>query len=170
MTQPNRDLWQAGAALQDYIATNLTNALAHIIQELSILDGFPERGDTVQVTASSELTSVERTADARWQLTNAREDIRDAKARVLKEITELNHLCNLVIAMRAPKVVVKPEDKLKGCCCAGQKGLDGVIEWGDPLCVMPAVKKGMCQSHYFRYYRWSLAHGVDRTDKDFEPA
>jgi len=170
VTQPNRDLWQAGAQLQDYIATNLTNALAHIIQELSILDGFPERGDTVQVTASSELTSVERAADARWALTNAREDLRDAKARLLTDIIALNRMCNQVIAMRAPKVVTKPEDKLKDCCANGQKGLDGAIEWGDPLCLLPAVKKGMCQGHYFKFWRWSKEHGVDRTAKDFEPA
>jgi hypothetical protein len=41
VTQPNRDLYQAGAALCDYVATNLTKALEHVQRELSTLDGVP---------------------------------------------------------------------------------------------------------------------------------
>lgn len=167
----NRDLYQAGAALQDYVAQNLTNALAHIVRELATLDGFSGGQDPgMKVTSSSELTTVESQADSRWMMTNAREDLRDAKAQVLHSIRELNDLCNQVLKLRQPKVVVKPEDKLKDCCANGQKGLDGAIEWGDPLCLLSGVKKGMCQAHYMRYYRWSEAHGVDRSGKDFEPA
>ena len=169
MTRPNRDLWQAGAALQDYIATNLTAALEHINRELSILDGYPAGNDEPNVTATSELTTVERTADARWQLTNAREDIRDHKAAVLVAIRELNEYINLVSRMRVPRTVTRPEDKKKDLCCSGQMGKHKSIEWGNPDCLMPAVKKGLCQSHYDAWRYACIRDGVDRS-ADFQPA
>lgn len=168
MPQPNRDLWQAGAALQDYIAHSITAALEHIHRELTILDGYPSGNDEPNVTATAELTSVERTADARWSLTNAREDLRDAKAQVLKDIRELNEMANSILRMRVPRETKQP-DKTKQCCAAGQVGKEGAIEWGDPLCLMPAVKGSMCQAHYYAWYRHRKAHGID-TSRDFEPA
>ena len=168
MTQPNRDLEQAGWQLQSIVAVNLTNALAHCVRELSILDGFSERGDTVHVTASSEMTTVERQADARWQMTNAREDLRDAKAHVLLAIRELNELCNQVMRMRQPKQVTKP-DKKEGLCCSNQSGKEGVVEWGDPLCLDTPTKGGLCARHYMAWYRARQKAGVD-ISKDFEPA
>lgn len=170
MTQPNRDLDQAAYMLANIVAYQVTAALEVIHKQLATLDGFGERGDQVNVRASSELTSVERAADSRWRLTEQREALRDLKSDVLASIRDLNQFANDVIRMNTPKVVVKPEDKLKDCCARGQQGLDGAIEWGDPLCVMPGVKKGMCQSHYYKFYRWAKEHGVDRTNKDFEPA
>ena len=170
MTQPNRDLYQAGAALCDYVATNLTKALEHVSRELSTLDGFPGGSDPgMKVTASSELTSVERTADARWAMTDAREQLRDLKAQVLVSIRELNEYINEVQRMRVPKVVVKPEDKKRDLCCSGQMNREGQIEWGDPLCFMPGVKLGMCTKHYQRYRKHCIANDIDRS-RDFEPA
>jgi hypothetical protein len=170
VTQPNRDLYQAGAALCDYVATNLTKALEHVQRELSTLDGYGGGSDPgMKVTASSELTSVERTADARWAMTDAREQLRDLKAQVLVSIRELNEYINEVQRMRVPKVVVKPEDKKRDLCCSNQAGKEGVLEWGDPLCMMPGVKGGMCQAHYFRWYRHRADKGIDVT-KDHMPA
>ena len=169
MTKPNRDLWQAGAALQDYIATNVTSALEHIHRELTILDGYPAGNDEPNVTATSELTSVERTVDARWALTNAREDLRDHKAQVLAAIRELNEFVNMVQRMRVPRVSVKPEDKKRDLCCSGGTGKHAALEWHDPTCMMPAVKAGLCTAHYHAWYRARKRDGID-TSRDFEPA
>lgn len=167
MTQANRDLEQAGWQLQTLVAVALTNALSHVQRELSVLDGHPERGEQVPVRASAELTTVERTADARWALTDAREELRDAKANVLLAIRELNELCNRVLRMRQPKVVTKPDDT-KGLCCSNQAGKHGVVEWGDPLCLRNGVKAGLCGAHYQAWYRARLRDGIDTT-KDYEP-
>lgn len=168
MTAPNVDLWQAGTALQGYVAQNLTAALQHIARELSALDGFPERGDNVSVSATSELTSVERHADGRWQLTSAREDLRDHKAAVLLAIRELNEAINAAMRIRAPRDVTQPNKKT-GLCCSNQLGKHGVLEWGDPLCMMTAAKAGLCQAHYMAWYRARIRDGID-TSRDFEPA
>lgn len=168
MTAPNRDLEQAGWTLQQIVAVQLTAALEHIHRELSALDGYSSGSPEVSVRAESELTSVERAAEARWALSNAREDLRDQKAEVLRQIRELNDLCNLVLRMRQPKVITKPEDQKRNLCCSGQSGLHAQIEWGDPLCMMPAVKKGLCQKHYdaWRYAR--RRDGIS-TDGDYQP-
>ena len=167
MTQPNVDLWQAGASLQGYIAQNLTAALQHIARELSALDGFPERGDQLSVRASAEMTSVERHAEGRWALTNAREDLRDRKAAALLSIRELNEAINEAMRLRAPRDVTQP-NKNQGLCCSNQLGLHAVIEWGDALCLRLPVKKGLCEKHWKAYYRACERDGVDRT-KDYEP-
>ncbi len=170
MTQPNRDLYQAGAALCDYVATNLTAALEHVQRELSTLDGYGGGSDPgMKVTASSELTSVERTADARWAMTDAREQLRDLKAQVLVSIRELNEYINEVQRMRVPKVVVKPEDKKRDLCCSGIAGKHKADVWGDPLCMLPAVKAGLCSAHYMAWYRARRADGID-VSKDHQPA
>ena len=54
-------------------------------------------------------------------------------------------------------------------CADMQAGKDGAIEWGDPLCVMPSVKAGLCSKHYYAWYRWRVTNGVD-TSRDHEPA
>ena len=168
MTKPNRDLEQAGWTLTNVVAISLTSALEHIQRELSVLDGFSSGGPEVVVSASADLTGPERHADARWQMTNAREDLRDAKAAVLVSIRDLSELCQAVLAMRVPKVVVKPEDRKKDLCCSHQSGKHAVVEWGDALCMMPGVKAGLCQAHYMAWYRARVRDGID-TAKDFEP-
>lgn len=168
MTQPNVDLWQAGQQLANHVALNLSAALEHIQRELSIIDGFPERGEQVAVRASAELTTVERAAEARWQLTDAREQLRDQKATVLREIRDLNEYINLVMRLRVPKQVTKPDAK-DGLCCSNQAGRHGVIEWGDPLCTRNPTKSGLCEPHYRKWLAARQRDGVD-TSKDYEPA
>jgi hypothetical protein len=168
MTKPNRDLDQAAWTLANVVAISLTAALEHIQRELSVLDGYSSGGPEVMVSASADLTGPERTADARWQLTSAREDLRDAKAAVLVSIRDLSQMCSQIMAMRVPKVVVKPEDRKKDLCCSHQSGKHAVVEWGDALCMMPGVKSGLCQAHYMAWYRARVRDGVD-TAKDFEP-
>jgi hypothetical protein len=165
---PNRELWQAGAALMDYIGLNYQHAMMHLSQELSICDGYPAGNDEPNVTATSELTSVERAANARLTITTCRDDLEAQRAETLAHIRILNEMCTGAQQFRTPKVVTEPDSK-KACCATGQVGKEGAIEWGDPLCLMPQVKGGMCQAHYYRWYRHRQEHGID-TSKDFEPA
>jgi len=55
-------------------------------------------------------------------------------------------------------------------CRDGQLGKDGTIEWGDPLCVDPSEKQGLCSKHYMRWYRWRKANGLDTDGMFAEPA
>ena len=165
--RPNRDLDAAGYSLQHVIANQVTLALEHIARELSAIDGYGSGAPEVAVSASSELTGPERYADARWQLTSAREDLRDAKTRVLEAVRQLSEVCVQTIALRAPRDVVKPPDR-SGLCCTGQQGKHATIEWGDPLCMMPGIKSGMCQAHYMAWYRARKRDNID-VSKDFEP-
>ena len=158
MTKPNRDLDLAGHMLQHVVAANLSHALAHLLQEIHNIDGFPERGEQLGVHATSELTATERSADVRYQLRLMVEDLRDAKANTLQSVRELNELCVRAIKVRVPKNVKAP-GKPQGLC--DQTGKEGNIEWGDPLCMMPAVKGGMCQAHYQRWYRHRVSLGID---------
>jgi hypothetical protein len=168
MTRPNRDLEEAGWSLQQVVAVSYTAAGEHVQRELSTVDGYGSGAPEVAVHASAELTGPERYADARWSLTNALEDLRDAKAGVLIAIRELSELCTRVQAMRAPKVVVKPEEVKQDLCCSNQHGKHAVIEWGDPLCVRRADRKGLCQKHYQAWYRARVRDNID-VSKDHQP-
>jgi len=165
MTKPNRDLDQAGYTLQHVIAPNMSEALEHLVRELNNLDGFNERGESLGVHTTSELTQTERAADARFDLRCRIEDLRDAKAKLLAALRELNDEINEAMRMRVPRNVKAP-GKPSGLC--DQTGKEGAIEWGDPLCPMPAVKGGMCQPHYFRWYRHRQEHGID-VSNDHQP-
>ncbi len=39
----------------------------------------------------------------------------------------------------------------------------GSIEWHDPTCQLPAVKLGLCQSHYDARRYWLNTHGIEDT-------
>ena len=185
MTAPNRDLEQAGWTLQQIVAVQYTAALEHLHRELSALDGYPtgggsservsgggarwrvqadEHGDAEEIP----VTGTEQAAVARMDLWAAGEGLRLAQVRLLTMLRELNDLCNQTLRMRQPKVITKPEDQKRNLCCSGQSGLHAQIEWGDPLCMMPAVKKGLCQKHYdaWRYAR--RRDGIS-TDGDYQP-
>lgn len=168
MSKPNRDLDQAGWTLQAIVAVQLTAALDHVQRELSAIDGFGSGAPEVAIRSSSDLTGPERYADARWALTDAREQLRDAKDAVLESIRDLHELCRRVLIMRTPKVVVKPEDTKRDLCCSHQSGKHAVIEWGDAHCFMPGVKSGLCQRHYMAWWRARTRDGID-ISKDHEP-
>ena len=54
-------------------------------------------------------------------------------------------------------------------CCDGQVGKEGTIEWGDATCQDMPTKSNLCGRHYFAWYRWRRANGVD-TSRMFEAA
>lgn len=169
MTRPNRDLDLAGHLLQNVMAVSYQQARAHLALELSYLDGYPAGNDEPNVTATAELTTVERCADARIDLTTIDSELEALKVETLGMIRLLNEAINTAARKRVPRVTVRPEDKKRDLCCTGQVGKEGAIVWGDPLCLMPAVKAGMCQAHYFRWYRHRVDNGID-TSRDYEPA
>lgn len=53
-------------------------------------------------------------------------------------------------------------------CADHQTGKAGVHEWGDPTCPLPALKSGLCLSHYQRWYRHRRAAGLNVTT-DHQP-
>ena len=184
MTRPNRDLWQAGAALQDYIATNYQQARAHLALELSYCDGFAAKGGdelrvsgagaTIHVPADEHgpaeripVTGVEAQMIARTDLQRIDMELEALKVETLAMVRLLNEAIVKANSHRAPRAT-KPDTK-KQCCATGQVGKEGAIEWGDPLCLLPQVKGGMCQGHYYKWYRHRQDHGID-TSRDFEPA
>jgi hypothetical protein len=169
VSKPNQRAEQAGYRLQAIIAPNITAALEHIGRELSVLDGWPERGDSVPVSASAELTSVERAANARFELTGAREDLRDKLDDAMAAIDSLQWHVQLILRMRVPrdvKGIAKPSTLCRDGITDATRA--GSLEWHDPTCMMPAVKKGLCQIHYDARRYWCKTHGVD-TSNEYEP-
>lgn len=167
MTQPNRRAADAGHTLQHVIARQVSEALDHIRRELTLLDGYSTGSPEVAVTATAELTAVEGVADARITLTRTEQQIRTDLNAIVEGVHDLHRLCVQAVSMRQPRNVRKPDDSQ--LCAHGQRGKEGAIEWGDPLCVLPAVKGGMCQAHYYRWYRHRIENNID-TSRDFEPA
>ena len=161
MTKPNRTAEEAGYALQGPIAVSITNALDHLARELSAADGFAERGDSVNVMATSELTPTERAADARYELHAAVDSVKDALQDAVQAIRRLNWTTQAAMRIRAPRNAVQP-NAAKLC----RDGItdatrQGSLEWHDPTCMMPAAKLGLCQRHYDARRYWCQTHGID---------
>ena len=162
-----RDL-QAAALRGEHLAPALDNALEHIGAQLRYCDGYARPGgDDVRVATSLASSPTERAAAMRYALTTHREDIRDVVNEIhalLKHLDAQVRQCyGLLGPVEQTVVAVVP------LCSQGLSGKDGSLEWGDPTCMMPAVKNGLCTAHYFRYYRHRIAKGVS-VDRDFEPA
>ena len=165
MTKPNRKAEEAGHTLSTVIALNITNALEHLSRELSVCDGFPERGDTVAVATSGGDTSTERAMMARYELTEMRESLRDDLTAALDAIRKLGWTAQAAMRLRAPHNAVQPNTaKL---CRDGitDKTRQGSIEWHDPTCMMPAAKLGLCQRHYDARRYWLTSHDITLEDE-----
>ena len=185
MTAANRDLDQAGHSLQHVLAPGYSACMVHLVQEMHLLDGYASRGgDDVIVSSSGRtirvvdehgdpdnvpVTAVEAAMIARMDLFGFIEGLRAKHGELLRTVRELNELIVQGSRLRQPKAVVKPEDQKRNLCCSGQTGKHAQIEWGDPLCMMPAVKKDLCQKHYDAWRYACNRDGIDRS-KDYEPA
>jgi len=161
-----RDL-QAAALRGEHLAPALDNALEHISAQLRYCDGFAKSGDDVRVSTSLAQSPTERAAAMRYALSTHREDIRDVVNELhalLKHLDAQVRQCyGLLGPVEQTVVAVVP------LCSQGLAGKDGNLEWGDPTCMMPAVKGALCGNHYMRWYRWRVEHGKP-VDRDFEPA
>ena len=163
MTKPNRQAEEAGHTLSTIIATNITNALEHLARELTTCDGWPEHGDSVTVSASSESTTTERAAMARYEMREMRETLRGDLTEVMEAIRRLNWTTQKAMRLRAPKNVTQP-NQAKLC----RDGITdatraGAVEWHDPVCMMTGTKLGLCQRHYDARRYWLTAHGIPDT-------
>jgi hypothetical protein len=159
----NARLLQAGDKLTNYVAPLVTNAVAALRERLSHLDGYTgggEQGGRVQTSDTS--TPTERIAAQRYMYSSIIEDLRTAIEDCCHTIDLLGRMAD--DALRDARPDAKPVEA--AVCRDQQHGKDGVLEWGDVLCMRSSVKAGLCMGHYLKWYRWRTNNGVD-TSKDF---
>jgi hypothetical protein len=164
-SQPNARCYQSGHKLAEVTARKITLAVDVISERLAHLDGIPARGERNGGRSSAASSTTEQAAIKRYNLTEYREQLRDAITDACNTNDCLDRLADEVLRFAGH---VTPDNE-QPTCIDGQHGKEGVIEWGDPLCRMSAVKAGMCSKHYMRWYRHRTDHGID-TSKDFEAA
>lgn len=168
------DRMRRDAEFVEQLATDTDAAFTHLESELDAV-GFPMRGgDHVKVSGGGGdgLTAVERDAERSWELSSTREDVRDQVGAVRDRYNDLcGHLKALATITRTAqrKGLAKVDREMldrrsdQQLCSDNQIGKHGVDEWGDPFCMMPSVKQGLCQQHYdaWRYRR--QRDGIDVT-------
>jgi hypothetical protein len=163
------------AKLVRQLADRHNDTQIHIANELSVL-GWPQRSGN-EGRGTSELTTVERDADAVYRLTAIREDVRDQVVAVLMDYRGFcAHLTALGIILQTARTsgLSKAEraalrKTTLDVCCDHQVGRHAVAEWGDPLCSLSGTKAGLCAAHYMTWYRARLRDGID-TSQDHQPA
>jgi hypothetical protein len=105
------------------------------------------------------LTPTERDAIRASQLTASREDLRD----LINTIEAHSHA--LVRFVHHHLGIPQPNADGEALCCDKQRGRDGVLDWGDPLCADLPVSRGLCARCYQREREWRKGHGMpDRSE------
>jgi hypothetical protein len=152
--QPN-DRTQRTAARLLAIAPRITELVEHHRDELSTL-GFPgSSGDPKVRGGKAVLTPTERDAIRASQLTASREDLRD----LINTIEAHSHA--LVRFVHYHLGIPQPNADGEALCCDKQRGRDGVLDWGDPLCNdLPLERHGLCPRCLKRESRWRANHGL----------
>jgi hypothetical protein len=158
----DRDLTVASLNLS-HIAGSISDARIGLHTHLARLDGYPGGGERLGVTATAELTTVEQSAQRRIALSTLADELDHARQHAISAVYALARKVE-----QAQRLTAQVPPESPALCCNGQGGKEGVVEWGDPLCVLPAVKGGMCQMHYQRWYRHRQELGID-TSRDFQP-
>jgi hypothetical protein len=65
--------------------------------------------------------------------------------------------------VRGGKAALTPTERDangEALCCDKQRGRDGVLEWGDPLCADLPALHGLCSRCLKRETRWRSQHGL----------
>lgn len=163
------------AKLCRLLAENTQRAHDHIAQELTVL-GWPQRSGS-EGRGGSELTTVERDADASYRFTAIREDMRDQVTALIESYEEVcGHLkATGIVIETARRTGLTPAERAAltkptmSTCSDHQQGKHAADRWGDPLCHLPSVKAGLCSRHYQAWYRARIDDGID-TSRDHEPA
>lgn len=163
------------------VAELITEAVHHLATELAVA-GFPKSGGGERVAGSnSDLTPTEAAAAHTWQLSNARDNLRDGIQIVKLAAGDLDRAVDALRkeGIRALSLGVPPAErsdigKRHGAmqqCRDHQIGKDGSLDWGDPNCPMPGIPgRGLlCQAHYQKWYRWRNNNDID-TSRDFKEA
>ena len=153
--------------LENIIANNITNGVRQLEGERINATNGPARGDT-DGRSNSTTSTTERNASESYRLGLLIEDLRDALNGAEIAVAHLDQLARQACTTRAFGIPGQGDDEPPKIplCRDQQFGRVGVIEWGDPLCILSPVKAGLCRAHYQAWYRYRKAHGVD-TGKDF---
>ena len=160
--KPNKTATDAAYRLEAIHAPNLTAALEHLVRELSLADGYGERGESVSVTSSAELTPTEAAANARYELGMMREELRDALRDAVEGIDRLGFVIARAMRLRAPKGTTAP-NAAKLC----RDGLtDATRAWAlqskdHATCSAGQVSRGLCRVHYDQMRYWRATHGLE---------
>ena len=150
---------EAAGLLLASLADRYPEAIASLRRELDVVDGYSSATMQPRVSATAELTSVERAADLRWSMTGDLDDLRDMAANIIELINTFQRQTDRALGVRAP-AATRCKDALHG--------RDGSLEWGDPTCEELPVKVGLCSACYQRERRWRLVN--DLADRDTVPA
>lgn len=131
----------------------------HIHRELALCDGYPGGSDAPKVRAASELTPVERVAEARLRLTRHRDQLTDDLATIASIAHNMITRAERTLGIRVPV----PR-------CTGGFGREGHLEWGDPTCgnvpsnpestVAGSARREMCDKHRIAEGRWRQANNL----------
>ena len=160
-SKPNKTATDAAYRLEAIHAPNLTAADEHLLRELSLADGYGERGESVSVTSSAEMTPTEAAANARYELNAMRDELRAALQEAVDGIDRLGWVIQRAMRLRAPKGV--PAANAAKLCRDGltDASRPGAVEWHDPTCTAGAVSRGLCRKHYNAMYYWRSTHGLE---------
>ena len=149
------------AIIERHIAPKVPRAEEALTERLNRLG--TSSGDNERVRTSTSSSTTERQAMQRIAITadlfQVREDLRSLNTLA----NDISRMLDRIITGRQPDDHDTPDVPV---CLEGQHGKEGAIEWGDPLCAMPAVKRDLCQRHYDAWRRHRLNRGID-TSRDF---
>jgi hypothetical protein len=141
-------------------STPLTGTCATVVPidaDLNVWRTCGRRRPCGEHDAPVALTAVERAADRRLRLN--------------LEYDDFVAQCRLIVV--AASDALRTADRIIGTrlelgkiteCRDGQDGKDGVMDWGDVLCLKPSVKGNLCQAHYSKWVRWRTKHGKKTPD------
>lgn len=126
-----------------------------LIIRQSAADGFTSPPE-VAVQSSSTTSSVESAAAAR---SRASTDLCDLDEQIQTLWTLTSDALRYVRRLTEPDAE-PDEDPLAGQLCK-PRGREGAAEWAGSLdCTELPVRRGLCQRHYMREYRWRRTAGL----------
>jgi hypothetical protein len=143
----------------------VTAALEHVAREERVTDGYPAtasgNGATCG-TATAELTSVERAADARYRLRSIREEIRDDLLALELRADALGKLCRETLGYRAPAPALCDGRSFAGAELPWTPhSHDPRNGWHDAACRDAADDSGLCPKCRVRERRWRDRNGLE---------
>lgn len=157
------------AQLAEHItAQKVTDAINQLrSQRASALIYGPDVGESAGRSTNTTSTT-ERNAEEGQRLSLLIDNLYDAIDGLEIAHKHLLHLAEEGVKTRA--FSAPPEPPVEQVVCRdNQHGKAGVIEWGDPLCLVAPIKGGMCNKHYMAWYRFRKEHNID-TSHEFAAA
>src|SRR6187431_2696266 len=136
-------------------------ALEHLAHQYHAYDGRSAQtmGDGTP-RANGELTTLERHAIARMEISSTVDQIKDDMDALPVLLSSYLAFARKAQGFRAPTAEERGERR----CCENQTGRDGVGEWGEPWCMDLPVKAGLCARTYMREWRWRKLNNLAPRD------